>query len=101
MLKSGLLIRPVFHWTPGRIEAHVMLCVWALRMEVTIERLCGDTWRSIRDVLRRIKVAQLLTPHGIVFQTSWVASDVHNILQKLEIEDPPEILKLGPVPSKT
>jgi len=97
-LKSGLWIRPVFHWTPHRIEAHVMLCVLALLMEVTIERLCGDTWRNVYDVLRRIKVAQFLTPHGRVFQTSQILPEAHKVLSQLEVDDPPEILNVTHIP---
>jgi transposase len=29
MKQTGLQVRPRFHWTPRRIEAHVMLCVLA------------------------------------------------------------------------
>ena len=29
-MKSGLRMRPVYHWTPHRIRAHVMLCVLGL-----------------------------------------------------------------------
>ena len=30
MKQTGLEVRPMFHWTPRRIEAHVKLCVLAL-----------------------------------------------------------------------
>jgi hypothetical protein len=63
-LKSGLKLRPVFHWAPHRIHAHVALTVLSLLLERVAERACADTWRNIRDDLRRIKLAQLLSPTG-------------------------------------
>jgi hypothetical protein len=62
LLKSGLRIRPIFHWAPHRICAHVSLTMVALLLERLAERARGDTWRNIRDDLRQIKLAQFLTP---------------------------------------
>jgi len=61
-LESGLKLRPVFHWAPHRIHAHVALTVLALLLERVAEHACGDTWRNIKDDLRRIKLAQLSSP---------------------------------------
>ena len=33
MKQTGLEVRPMFHWTPRRIDAHVRLCVLALQMQ--------------------------------------------------------------------
>jgi hypothetical protein len=70
MLKSGLKLRPVYHWTPHRIHAHVALSVLSLRLERIAEQACGDTWRNIRDDLKRIKLAQLSSPNGTVWQVT-------------------------------
>jgi transposase len=64
LLKSGLRIRPIFHWAPHRICTHVSLTMVALLLERLAETACGDTWRNIRDDLRQIKLAQFLTPQG-------------------------------------
>jgi transposase len=37
MKQTGLEVRPMFHWTPRRIDAHVKLCVLALRMQRAAE----------------------------------------------------------------
>lgn len=42
-LKSGLKLRPMFHWAPHRIHAHVALTVLALLLERVAERTCGDS----------------------------------------------------------
>ena len=91
-MKSGLRIRPMFHRSPGRIEAHVFLCVLALLLERVAEQQCGESWRSIRRKLGSIKVGQLLTPNGTICQTSPAGADARNVLKKLKIESPPEVL---------
>ncbi|MDR0440944.1 MAG: hypothetical protein LBI59_08195 [Candidatus Accumulibacter sp.] len=48
-MKSGLKLRPVYHWAVHRIHAHVAITVLSLLLERTIEYACQDTWRTIRD----------------------------------------------------
>jgi hypothetical protein len=93
-LKSGLRVRPVYHWAVHRIHAHVALSVLALLLERVIEQACGDTWRNIRAALERIKLAQLLSPHGEVWQVTEPAPDASNHLQSLALKNPPAVLHL-------
>lgn len=79
-MKSGLRICPLLHRTPERIKAHVLLCVLVLLLERVAEKACDEAWRSICDKLRSIKVGQLLTPNGTLFQTSLVTGKHRNIL---------------------
>lgn len=92
-LKSGLRLRPVFHWAPHRIHAHVALTVLSLLLERTAEHACGDTWRNIRDDLKRIQLAQWLSPHGTVWQVTEPPADASKRLKSLKIKPPPPVLK--------
>lgn len=94
-LKSGLKLRPVYHWAPHRIHAHVFLTVIALLLERMAEIACDDTWRNIRDDLRQIKLAQLSSPNGTIWQVTEPAPDAAKRLKTLKIPKPPPILKLG------
>ena len=94
-LKTGLQLRPVYHFAPQRIRAHVALSVLALLLERVAERACGDTWRNIRDDVKRIKLAQLSGPDGEVWQVTDPGSDAANRLKSLQIPHPPPILKLA------
>jgi hypothetical protein len=93
-LKSGLRLRPVYHWAVHRIHAHVALSVLALLLERVIEQACGDTWRNIRADLDRIKLAQLLSPHGEVWQVTEPSPEASTHLKCLEIKNPPAVLRL-------
>ncbi|MBV9681134.1 MAG: IS1634 family transposase [Solirubrobacterales bacterium] len=53
MKQTGLEVRPMFHWTARRIEAHVKLCVLALQMQRAAEIRCGLPWARIAHELGR------------------------------------------------
>jgi len=93
-LQSGLRVRPVYHWAVHRIHAHVALSVLALLLERVIEQACGDTWRNIRAALEQIKLAQLLSPHGEVWQVTEPSPEASNHLKRLDIKNPPAIVHL-------
>lgn len=101
LLKSGLRIRPMFHWAPHRICAHVSLTMMALLLERLAEQACGDTWRNIRDDLKQIKLAQFLTPHGELWQVTEPLPAAANRLKHLKIPPPPPVLKIDPPPTHT
>jgi hypothetical protein len=94
-LESGLRMRPVYHWAVHRIHAHVALSVLALLLERVAEQACGDTWRNIRDDLEQIKLAQLSSPNGTVWQVTEPAPASSNRLKSLRIKPPPPILELS------
>ena len=94
-MKSGLRLRPVFHWAVHRIHAHVAITVLALLLERVAEHACGDTWRNIRDDLKRIQLAQLLSPHGRVWQVTEPTPEAAKRLKSLQIKPPPPILSLA------
>lgn len=91
-LKSGLRLRPVFHFAPHRIHAHVFLTVIALLLERLAEQACGDTWRNIHDDLKQIKLAQLSGPNGTVWQVTEPRPEARNRLKLLGISNPPTVI---------
>ena len=101
LLKNGIRIRPIFHWRPHRISAHVSLSILALLLERIAENACGDTWRNVRDDLRRIKLARLLSPQGEVWQVTEGTPDAQNRLKRLGIPPPPPIVNVILPPSHT
>jgi len=94
-LKSGLRLRPMFHWAPHRIHANVALSVLALLLERAAEHVCDDTWRNIRDDLKTLKLAQLLSSHGTVWQVTDPSPTVAMRLKSLNIKPPAPILNVA------
>lgn len=95
VLKSGLRMRPVYHWAVHRIHAHVALTVLALLLERAAELACADTWRNIRDDLKQIKLAQLSSPNGTVWQVTEPAVAAAKRLKALKIKAPAPLLDLA------
>jgi hypothetical protein len=93
-MKSGLKLRPVYHWAVHRIHAHVAITVLSLLLERTIEYACQDAWRNIRDDLKQIQLALLLSPHGRVWQVTEPSQDAAKRLKTLQIPPPKPIRNL-------
>lgn len=90
-LKSGLRMRPVFHYRPWRIRAHVTISVLALLLERIAEIRAGDTWRNLRAQLQTIKVVEYEHGRARVRQTTRLRPEVTALLRALNVSDPPKI----------
>jgi hypothetical protein len=93
-MKSGLKMRPVFHWAPHRIHAHIAITVLSLLLERAAEYACQDTWRNIRDDLKQVQRALLSSPNGRVWQVTEPSPSASNRLKALKIKPPKPILNL-------
>ena len=95
-MKSGLRTRPIFHWTPHRICAHISLCVLALLLERMAEQRAGDTWRNILALLDAIKVVDYDRGAARVRQTTEVRSQAAEMLRRLQVPLPPRLHRIEP-----
>jgi hypothetical protein len=98
-LKSGLRMRPVFHWRPWRIQAHVTISVLALLLERIAEIRGGDTWRNLLAHLDTIKVVEYERGEARVQQTSELRKDVEALLVKLGVPVPARLHAVEPIPA--
>ncbi|MGI9437749.1 MAG: IS1634 family transposase, partial [Geminicoccaceae bacterium] len=64
----------------------------ALLLERVAEQACNDTWRNIRDDLKQIKLAQLSSPNGTVWQVTEPTPTAAKRLKSLQINNPPPLL---------
>jgi transposase len=90
-LKSGLRLRPVYHYRPWRIHAHVTITVLGLLLERIIEIRTGDTWRNVLDKLQTIKVVEYERDGVVVHQTTELRPEVQRLLARLNIPMPPKL----------
>lgn len=93
-MKGGLNMRPVYHWAPHRIHAHIAITVLSLLLERAIEHTAQDTWRNIRDDLKQIQLAQLSSPNGTVWQVTEPRPEAAKRLKQLNIKPPKPMLDL-------
>ncbi len=96
-LKSGLRMRPVFHYRPWRIHAHISISVLALLLERILEIRAGDTWRNVRAQLDAIKVIEYERGEARIQQTTELSPSLEALLRKLKVSPPPKIHSVVPV----
>ncbi|WP_462321638.1 IS1634 family transposase [Halochromatium sp.] len=94
-MKSGLKMRPVYHWAPHRIHAHIAITVLSLLLERAIEHAAQDTWRNIRDDLKTIQLAQLSSPNGTIWQVTEPRLEASKRLKKMKLQPPKPMLGLA------
>jgi len=97
-LKSGFHMRPVRHFRPWRIQAHVTISVLSLLLERIIEIRAGDTWRNVNAQLERIKVVEYDRADARVQQTSELRKETIALLAKLGVVAPPKLHAIEPLP---
>ena len=98
-MKSGLRTRPIFHWKPHRISAHVSLCVLALLIERIVEIRTGQTWRNVRAVLDTVKVVEYERGSAVVRQTTELRAEAEALLRTLKIAAPPRFHSVATAPA--
>ena len=95
MKQTGLEVRPMFHWTPRRIEAHVRLCVLALQMQRAAEIRCALPWSRIAHELTALKAVRYQAGDRTIVQRSKIADSLGEILKKIGISTPKQILSVS------
>jgi transposase len=92
---TGLQTRPIYHWRPHRIIAHVKLCVLALLLERAAEIRCQQTWRTIRHTLDQLKVVRYRMHGKTIVQSTQVTAPIAEILRSLGVPLPKRILEVS------
>jgi hypothetical protein len=89
-------LRPVYHRLEERIRAHVILCWLALLLIRIIETTNGDTWNNVRRYLDRLHVGTFTGPAGTFRQRTELTKPQRDLLAKLAITPPKQIVELEP-----
>ena len=95
MKTTGLEVRPMFHWMPQRITAHVKLCVLALMIQRAAELRTEMTWTNIRTALDTLKAVSYRTEKQAIVQTTNPTKSAAAILKKLDITKPKTIISVS------
>jgi hypothetical protein len=97
-MKTVLDLRPVYHRLEQRIRAHVILCWLALLLIRIIETTTGGTWPDIRRHLDRLHAGTFTGPAGTFRQRTELTKTQADLLARLAIPAPRQILDLQPAP---
>jgi len=98
--RTQIKMTPMYHWLSRRIESHVKICVLALMIERIAERTCGQPWSKICRALKQLQVTKFFHLNNRVYLRNEISADTRNILKKLNIKPPKQLIHLENSPSK-
>jgi len=98
--RTQIKMTPMYHWLSRRIECHVKICVLALMIERIAERTCNKPWHQIRRALDSLQVTKFFNLNQRVHLRNEISSDTRNILKKLDIKTPKQLIYLENTPQK-
>jgi transposase len=94
--KHVLDLRPIYHRKDERIRAHVLLCFLALLLIRVAETRARDTWPTLRRELERLHLGEFDGSAGHVLQRTDTTQRQREILNALDIPEPPRFLAIDP-----
>ncbi|MFE3329891.1 hypothetical protein [Streptomyces sp. NPDC059176] len=100
-MKQIIDLRPVYHRLEERIRAHVILCWLALLLIRITETTTGATWTTVRRELDRLHPGTFTGPTGLFRQVTTLTKPQTDLLAKLNIPAPKQIIALEPTPPLT
>jgi len=92
--RTRIKMTPMYHWLSRRIEAHVKICVLALMIERIAERTCNKPWHEIRRQLETLQVTKFFDLNHSVYLRNEISVQTRNILKKLDIKPPKQLVNL-------
>jgi transposase len=98
--RTQIKMMPMYHWLSRRIETHVKICVLALMIERIAERTCGQPWSKIARALQKLQVTKFINLNHRVCLRNEIPTDTRNILNKLNIKRPKQLIHLEKRPQK-
>jgi transposase len=98
--RTQIKMTPMYHWLSRRIESHVKICVLALMIERIAERTCNKPWHRIHRALDTLQVTKFFNLNQRVHLRNEISTDTRNILKKLDIKPPRQLIYLENTPPK-
>jgi transposase len=92
--RTQIKMTPMYHWLSRRIGAHVKICVLALMIERIAERTCNKPWHEIRRLLETLQVTKFFDLNHSVYLRNEISTQTRNILKKLDIKPPKQLIHL-------
>ncbi|KXA99259.1 hypothetical protein AKJ40_03550, partial [candidate division MSBL1 archaeon SCGC-AAA259M10] len=91
-LKNMLNLRPVYHSTDVGVKGHVFVCILALLLRRLMERETDESFESVFEELKELKVNVIDLEGEKIFQRNRLTSTQEDLLESLKVKRPPKIL---------
>ncbi len=95
-LKSGLDLRPVYHWTEQRVRGHVLVCFLALVLEVVLRKKLAAIQSKARYVdllrdLRRLHAVRIEVDGGAYIARTELVGAAYDAFKALGVRPPVQV----------
>jgi len=99
-LKTGLEIRPCYHWTESRVKGHIAMCFLALVIEAAIERVLRvnkleASISEVLEVVEQIKAVRVEANGEAFLCRTDLPPLAGKVFAALGIRPPPKVLPLN------
>ncbi len=94
---TQIKMRPMFHWKPERIVAHVKICVLALLFERLAELKTGRPWPRLREALSTLQATEFHAESSRFLQANRPVEEALTTLKALGIKPPKKVLAVEPL----
>lgn len=96
-LKSGLELRPIYHFTDTRVKGHIMICFLALVMETALCRKLKEigstfSYADILEDLKEIRAVEITIEDKRFIARTEMMGNAYDAFKALRIR-PPDLLK--------
>ncbi|MCL6477132.1 MAG: IS1634 family transposase, partial [Peptococcaceae bacterium] len=92
-LKSGLDLRPIYHWTDSRVRGHVMVCFLALVLETALQKRLQElntdiSYRKVFNDLSRLQAVKVSFDGQEYLTRTELQGDAFSVFKALKIRPP-------------
>lgn len=99
-LKSGLELRPVYHWKEARVQGHIMVCFLALVLETALCRRlkeAGSTFSylDLVDDLQELRAVEVELDGQKFLARTEMVGDTFEVFKALKLR-PPKLIQQMP-----
>ena len=98
-LKSGLEVRPVFHWTADRVRSHVLVCFLALVLESALQRRLTEhdpqmSYSQMRRDLDRLRAVTIDADGSRYLLRTEMRGEAYAAFRAVGLQPPPHLQPL-------
>jgi hypothetical protein len=98
-LKSGLEVRPVYHWTPTRVRGHIGVCFLALVMESALSRLlrahgCEESLAKVMEAVQEVRAVKVELNSDLFLTRTDLPSLAQKAFAAVGLRPPPKVQSL-------
>jgi len=98
-LKSGLEVRPVYHWTPARVRGHIGVCFLALVVESALARLlctygCEESLVQVIKAVQEVKAVRVELDGNIFLTRTDLLPLAQKAFAAVGLRPPPKVQPL-------